>query len=73
MVAALDLPEPMLLDAFLVWDAPEGSMWQLVDGEPRAMAPASPIHGAIQSRLGLLIGNHLDARDSGCLPLVKLG
>ena len=77
MSAALQNPEPMSLDEFLIWDAPEGSMWQLVDGEPRAMAPASPIHAAIQNRLGLLIGNHLDAQNSPCFPLatpgVKLG
>ena len=51
----------MLLDEFLVWDAPDGGRWQLVDGEPRAMAPASDVHGTMQSELGRLIGTHLAA------------
>ncbi len=44
---------------FLVWDAPGPQQWQLVDGEPRAMAPASDAHAAIQTELGRLLGNHL--------------
>jgi hypothetical protein len=54
----------MSLDEFLVWDAPEGTMWQLVDGEPRARASASPIHGAVQNRLGYLIAAHFEAQNS---------
>ena len=77
MSAALETSEPMSLDAFLVWDAPAGARWQLVDGEPRAMAVASPIHGAVQGRISQLIGNHLDARKSTSIvltmPGVKLG
>ena len=77
MSAALETSEPMSLDAFLVWDAPAGARWQLVDGVPRAMALASPIHGAVQGRISQLIGNHLDARKSACIvittPGVKLG
>jgi len=48
MSAALQLPTPMTIEAFLAWDAPPGVPWQLVDGGPVAMAPASPIHGAIE-------------------------
>lgn len=66
MSAALDLPDAMSLEEFLVWDAPDGRLWQLIDGEPTAMAPAAPVHGAIQSEAGRLIGNHLAARGGPC-------
>ena len=73
MSAALETSEPMSLDAFLVWDAPAGARWQLVDGEPWAMAVASPIHGAVQGRISQLIGNHLDARKSTSIVLTMPG
>ena len=63
----------MTLDEFLVWDAPEGATWQLVDGEPRAMAPASPIHGLIQGRMFRLLEVHLGGMNSACLPIVTPG
>jgi Uma2 family endonuclease len=43
-----------------------GRPFQLIDGEPVAMAPASPAHGRLQARLAKLIGNHLDATRPGC-------
>jgi hypothetical protein len=46
---------------------------QLIDGEPRAMAPASEMHGTIQSRLDRLIGNHLDAQGGRCRIVSQLG
>ncbi len=58
---------------FLAWDAPSGSLWQLVDGEPQAMAPASRTHGAIQNELGRLIGNHLAAQAPGCSVITNPG
>lgn len=73
MSAALQSPELMLLDEFLVWDAPDGGRWQLVDGEPRAMAPASEAHGAMQSELGRLIGNHLAAAGRRCRAVANPG
>ena len=45
MVAALKIPDFLTVDAFLAWDAPMGQHWQLIDGVPQAMAPASPTHG----------------------------
>ena len=48
---------------FLAWDAPNGSLWQLVDGEPQAMAPASRTHNTLQGELGRLIGDHLIEQD----------
>ena len=77
MSAALQTPDLMSLDAFLAWDAPGGWRWQLVDGEARAMAPASDVHGTLQSRLDRLIGNHLDAQGRRCRivsqPGIRLG
>jgi Uma2 family endonuclease len=58
---------------FRAWDAPGGSLWQLVDGEPQAMAPASRTHGIIQAELGRLIGNHLEARASDCTVITNAG
>jgi Uma2 family endonuclease len=48
---------------FLSWDAPTGSRWQLVDGEPQAMARASRTHSTLQGELGRPIGNHLIERE----------
>ena len=56
----------MTVQEFLAWDAPAGVPWQLLDGEPQAMAPASRTHNAIQSELGRLIGNHLLERGGPC-------
>jgi Uma2 family endonuclease len=51
---------------FLAWDAPPNTSWQLVDGEPQAMAPASRTHGVIQAELAKLIGNRFDESGSSC-------
>ncbi len=56
----------MSLAEFLAWEPGDGRQWQLVDGEPVAMAPAAPRHGAIQAEVARLIGNHLAARESPC-------
>ena len=63
-MVALRKPRPvatMNLPAFLGWDSGDGSgrLWQLRDGVPEAMAPASETHGAIQAELGALLRNHL--------------
>jgi Uma2 family endonuclease len=58
----------MTVAEFLEWDSGDrtGRPWQLVDGEPVAMAPASQPHGAIQIELGRLIANHLAEKRSPC-------
>lgn len=55
----------MTLDEFLSWnpDDPTGVPWQLIDGEPVAMAPGSAAHGEIQNELGALLRNHLLGRE----------
>jgi hypothetical protein len=42
----------MTVDEFLSWDAGDesGRLWELVDGEPVAMAPGSQNHGALQGK-----------------------
>ena len=67
MSEAFNIPPTMDLDEFLAWDAPAGGLWQLVDGEPRAMAPASLPHNAILGELTRLIGNHLAERGGPCV------
>ena len=61
-------PARMTVAEFLDWDSGDrsGRLWQLVDGEPVAMAPASENHGAIQSELSGLIRSHLIERRSPC-------
>jgi len=65
----------MTLDEFLGWDPgdPTGSTWQLIDGEPVAMAPGSDAHGAIQNELGALLRNHLVDRRSPCRVVTEPG
>jgi Uma2 family endonuclease len=59
MSSALKPPDRMTVAEFLAWDAPGPTRWQLVDGEPVAMAPTSRTHGTLQLELGSLIRNHL--------------
>jgi Uma2 family endonuclease len=67
MSATLKPPAPMTVDEFLDWpEDPTGARWQLVDGEPVMMEPASPLHGAIQSNLGFILTAHLRAHRPGC-------
>jgi Uma2 family endonuclease len=73
MGTAISLPDMLTVDAFLAWDAPMGSVWQLVDGRPQAMAPASPAHGAIQAKAGALIDSHLTAGSSPCFVVTTPG
>jgi len=64
----------MRLDKFLSWDPDysSGAKWQLVDGEPVAMAPASTPHAEIQAELTTLLGNHVLGRKP-CRVLIKPG
>jgi Uma2 family endonuclease len=73
MTVVLKVPDFLTVDAFLAWDAPMGSLWQLVDGLPQAMAPASPTHGLIQAEVAGLIREHLIAKGSPCYVVVAPG
>ena len=46
-MVTVETPPMMDLEAFLAWDAPSNARWQLVDGDPRAMAPASVPHSTL--------------------------
>ncbi|HEY6433644.1 MAG TPA: Uma2 family endonuclease [Acetobacteraceae bacterium] len=63
----------MDLAEFLAWDAPPNIRWQLVDGEPQAMAPPNRTHAVIQAELLRLIGNHLAERGSPCTAMGPAG
>jgi Uma2 family endonuclease len=61
-------PARMAVAEFLEWNPedPTGRRWQLIDGEPVAMAPASKDHGAIQVEFRRLPTEHLLERRSPC-------
>jgi Uma2 family endonuclease len=65
----------MTLPEFLSWDAsdPSGVPWQLVDGEPVAMAPGSETHAALQGEIGRRIANHLIEQGGPCRLLSQPG
>jgi len=73
MVAVAKIPAWMSVDEFLDWDSGDGQVWQLVDGEPRAMAPAKLTHAALQGELSYLIQGHFRAQGSPCSLLVAPG
>lgn len=64
----------MTVAEFVAWHpGKDEGRWQLVDGEPVLMAPASETHGAIQGELARLLGNHLIERGSPCRVIVTPG
>lgn len=68
-------PTRMTLDEFLAWDPhdPSGRAWQLIDGEPAAMAPGTDAHGSIQAEIAALLRNHLLERRSPCRVVTEPG
>src|SRR5437660_551274 len=73
MGALAKLPVRMSVEEFLNWDSGDGMRYELADGEPRAMAPASTVHGFLQSELARLIGNHLRDKRSECAVIANPG
>lgn len=67
MNALAKAPLRMSVAEFLVWIPGDGRSWQLVDGEPQAMAPASRTHGVLQMTLGSDIHAHLERVGSPCV------
>ena len=63
----------MTVAEFMEWSAATLGRWQLVDGEPVAMAPASDTHGSIQAEMARLFGNHLRAGGLPCRVVVAPG
>jgi len=73
MSAANQLPAAMTAAEFLDWNPQDSDRWELVDGTPQAMAPASPRHGAIQNETGRLIANHLAEARPACRVIIEPG
>ncbi len=73
MSALSKIPVRMTVAEFFAWTPPTAQAWQLVDGEPQAMAPASLTHGAIQAELGALIRNHFAEQASPCRVITAPG
>jgi len=76
-MVALRKPPParMTLAEFFAWNSDEPSVrsWQLIDGEPVAMAPATEAHGALQSEINALLRNHLLVRGGRCRVITEPG
>jgi Uma2 family endonuclease len=51
MVARANMPVRMTVRDFLGWESDDGMRYELVDGEPLAMAPAGTVHGLLQNEL----------------------
>jgi Uma2 family endonuclease len=65
------LPKPhlsrMTVAEFLDWPGDDTDRkFELVDGEPRAMAPASDAHGTMQITIGSILRGHLRAHRRHC-------
>jgi Uma2 family endonuclease len=73
MSSAMKPSDRMTVAEFLAWDAPGDTSWQLVDGEPIAMAPTSRTHGTLQLELGSLIRNHLADAGNACIVIAAAG
>ena len=65
----------MTVAEFLDWDSGDrtGAPWQLRDGEPERMAPASEAHGTIQAELAYLLTARLRERGSPCRVVIAPG
>jgi Uma2 family endonuclease len=73
MSAFAKLPVRMTVRDFLGWESGDGLRYELVDGEPHAMAPAGTIHGFLQNELGSMIRNHLREHRPGCAAIANPG
>jgi Uma2 family endonuclease len=65
-------PSRMTVAEFLAWPGDGTSTrYELADGEPRAMDPASVTHGVIQANIGALLYAHL--KGTRCKPVAAPG
>jgi Uma2 family endonuclease len=73
---ALRIPARMTVAEFQDWQPPEGlsdRRWNLIDGAPVMMAPASENHGRIQAEAAYLLTAHLRAARPGCSVVIAPG
>ncbi len=73
METALKIPVQMSVAEFLDWNPGGGERWQLVDGEPHAMAPARRMHRILQAALSAKIYPHLLAQGGRCSVVIEPG
>jgi Uma2 family endonuclease len=73
MVALAKIAVRMTVRDFLDWEPGDGLHYELVDGEPHAMAPASNVHALLQNELARLLGNYLIEHRAGCEALINPG
>jgi Uma2 family endonuclease len=67
MALKYSLPSVMTLDQFLNWPGDgSGRKYELIDGMPRAMAPASATHALLQANLAVATTTRLRGRNSTC-------
>jgi Uma2 family endonuclease len=62
--------QPMTLAEFLEWNDGTDTRFELIDGQPRAMAPSLEAHGTIIANLARHIGNQ---RKPPCRVVVEAG
>jgi Uma2 family endonuclease len=68
MDQAVQHPDTLMTVAeFLAWEPPDNRMWQLVDGTPVAMAPASWWHSSLLGEVHGVIRSHLLDQGSPCM------
>ncbi len=74
-MTALRKPDGMTVAQFHDWqpDRHPDRRWQLVDGIPMCMAPASENHGSIQAEAAFLLTAHLRLSRPGCRVVVAPG
>lgn len=64
----------MTVAEFLDWEGDDTDRkFELVDGEPRAMAPASGTHGTLQITIGSILRAHLRSNWPGCRVAAEAG
>jgi Uma2 family endonuclease len=66
-------PEDMEVAAFFAWAEQQPEGWELVDGVPRMMSPASATHGTIQANTAYLLRRHLDDSKRPCRVATEVG
>lgn len=72
--AARKLPPLMTVEEFHAWPGNgTGTRYELVDGQLRAMAPASDVHGTIHSNIAFATTAHLRVAQPGCRLIVAPG